>query len=196
MASDSAQRAGVLTQPSILTMTSDPDQTNIVKRGVWVATSLLCAKPPPPPDGIPALDPPMAGETTRQRLERHRASPACSGCHNLIDPMGFGLENFDAIGRFRSSDVTGPIDNVATLPDGRSFAGAVELAAALETDPAFKGCVTDRLLTYAIGRELGSDEACVVRAIAEATVSASAGMQDLLWAVITTDAFQRQEVAP
>ena len=128
---DPDQRAGLLTMPAILTMNSDSDKTNIVRRGVWVAEALLCASPPPPPEGIPAAPEPMPGETERQRLERHRSDPACASCHTLIDPLGFGLEHYDALGYWRDDDNGEAIDDLGELPDGSTFEGAVQLAQTL-----------------------------------------------------------------
>lgn len=190
---DPDERAGVLTQAAILTMSSDPTRSNVVRRGAWIADSILCAKPPPPPPGVPPLPEPVAGESERERLARHRTSPSCNSCHALIDPLGFALESYDAIGAHRT-DIDGmPVDDVGTLPDGRSFEGAIELARLLESDDLYKSCITKKLATYALGRVTRDDEQCLIGAIGRATVGPDQGFSDLLWAIVTSAAFQQRE---
>ncbi len=186
------QRAGVLTMPAILTMTSNPLEPNIVWRGVWVAETLLCASPPPPPEGIPAPPEPTLGETERERLERHRADPECAGCHSLIDPLGFGLEHYGALGHWRDDDAGEAIDAVGTLPGGETFEGAVQLAQTLSDSEMFRDCVTGKLLTYTLGRTLTSQDGCAVSAIGNANVTADTTISDLLWAVVQSDVFQTE----
>ena len=165
-------RGGLLTQASVLTLTSNPTRTSPVKRGKWVLENLLGAPPPPPPPGVPELA--ENGEqltgTMRQRLEQHRASSACSVCHNQIDPLGFGLENYDAIGRWRDHDGDGKIDASGVLPDGRSFegpAGLKQLLVAQRDD--FAKAFAEKLLTYALGRGLSrSDRVAVDEIVAKA----------------------------
>lgn len=193
IATDPLQRAGILTMPAILTMTSGPTEPNIVRRGVWLAENILCAKPPPPPDGVPPAPDPMPGETERQRLARHRANPTCSSCHNLIDPLGFAFESYDAIGAHRDLAQGVPVDNQGALPDGRTFAGVVELAGLLEQGSEFPTCATQKLMTYALGRTVESTERCLVSAMGEQTVTADSQLSDWLWAVTTSDAFQLRE---
>jgi hypothetical protein len=193
VALDPEQRAGVLTQAAILTMNSDPTRSNVVRRGAWIAESILCAKPPPPPAGVPPLPEPIAGESERERLARHRTSPSCNSCHQLIDPLGFALESFDAIGAHRA-DIDGlPVDDAGMLPDGRSFRGAIELARLLESDDLYKSCVTRKLATYALGRVMRSDEQCVLDAMGRAVVVPDQGFSELLWAIVTSAAFQQRE---
>jgi hypothetical protein len=191
---DPAERAGLLTMPAILTMTSGPEQPNIVKRGVWLAETILCAAPPPPPEGVPAQPDPQPGETERERLARHRADPSCGSCHNLIDPLGFAFEGYDAIGRTRA-DIDGePVDDLGRLPDGTPFTGVVELAGLLETRPEFRECVTERMITYALGRTLDDGEQCVTSGIGAASVTPDSHLSDLVWAIVTSDAFQLEEI--
>jgi hypothetical protein len=192
-ATDPAQRAGILSMPAVLTMTSGPTEPNIVRRGVWLAENILCAKPPPPPEGVPPAPDPIPGETERQRLARHRANPTCSSCHNLIDPLGFAFESYDAIGAFRDMAQGVPVDNQGTLPDGRSFTGIVEMVRLLEQGNEFPTCATQKLMAYALGRTIESQERCLLSAIGEQTVSASSGLSDWLWAVTTSDAFQMRQ---
>ncbi len=189
---DPDQRAGVLTMPAILTMTSSPLEPNIVWRGVWVAETLLCATPPPPPEGIPPAPEPTPGETERERLERHRADPQCASCHTLIDPLGFGLEHYGVLGQWRDDDHGEPIDDLGTLPDGSEFEGGVQLAQTLAEGEDFRECVTEKLMTYALGRTLGGADQCTVSSIGEATVTPDTSISDLLWAVVRSDAFQTE----
>jgi hypothetical protein len=150
------RRRGVLTHGSVLTLTSNPTRTSPVKRGKWVLENLLGTAPPPPPPDIPALDPagkPITG-TLRQRLEQHRADPSCASCHAPMDPIGFGLENFDAIGRWREKDGADPIDAGSAFASGATFNGAVELVDLLARTRRndFLRAVTEAALTFALGR--------------------------------------------
>ena len=157
VALDGHQRAGVLTQASVLTVSSYPTRTSQVVRGKWILENLLNTPPPPPPPDVQILDEDGAGATAsvRQRLEKHRAIPACAGCHARMDPLGFGLENYDGIGHWRTKDGNFPIDSAGALPDGSKFSGAEELRAVLMARKAqFTRAVTEKLLTYALGRGL------------------------------------------
>ena len=152
------RRGGVLTQASILTITSQPLRTNPVVRGAWILDRLLGTPPPPPPPDagvLPADDQLDDGLTLRQRLELHRADPTCAACHARIDPLGFALESYDGIGRWRDKDHLGPIDATGTLPDGREISGILGLKDALveEPDRLARG-VARAVLVYAIGRPL------------------------------------------
>lgn len=189
---DPDQRAGLLTMPAILTMTSGPEQPNIVWRGVWLAETMLCATPPPPPEGVPPAPDPQPNETERERLERHRADPACASCHTLIDPLGFSLEHYDALGRWRDADGGEPIDDVGTLPDGTTYEGAIELAQTLADNEQFQTCVAEKFMTYALGRTMRTDEGCVTTNIGLETITPDASLSDLLWAVVSSDAFQTE----
>jgi mono/diheme cytochrome c family protein len=162
---DGAQRSGIVTQGSILSISSYATRTSPVLRGKWVLDTLLGAAPPPPPDGIPALVEKDLGTAAsmRQRLEQHRADPSCAACHNAMDPIGFGLENYDAAGAWRTKDGNFDIDSSGTLPDGRSFKGAQELKAILRAkSDIFTRNFTEKLLTYALGRGLERTDRAVV----------------------------------
>ena len=151
------ERSGILTQASVLTVSSYPTRTSPVLRGKWVLENFLNDPPPPPPPGVPNLNEAAIGTTAslRQQLEQHRANPACATCHTRMDPLGFGLENYDAIGRWRTQDGKFPVDAAGTLPVGRSFHSPMELKSILRTDrDAFARCVTEKMLTYALGRGL------------------------------------------
>ncbi len=149
-------RRGVLTHASILTLTSNPTRTSPVKRGKWVLENILGTPPPPPPPNIPELDDKsrkLTG-TLRQQLEQHRANPSCASCHARMDPIGFGLENFDAIGAWRDQDGPQPIDAAGKLATGDTFASSSELTALLAQNRAddFRRCLAEKMLTYALGR--------------------------------------------
>ena len=162
-------RGGLLGHGSILTVTSHATRTSPVLRGKWVLENILGAPPPPPPDDVPALDENAPGgphRSVRERLEQHRANPVCASCHARMDPLGFALEGFDGVGRWREADGGAPLDTSATLPDGTAFDGPAELRAALaERREAFVRTVAARMLTYALGRGLEAHDRPAVRRI-------------------------------
>jgi hypothetical protein len=147
-------RRGLLTQGSILTVTSHRRRTSPVKRGKWLLDQLLCESPPPPPPGVEGLPEDMGPVTgsVRERLERHRDNPVCASCHDTIDPLGFALENFDGIGAFRTDDNGYAIDASGELPGGRTFDGPGQLGDLLARDPRVYRCMVEKLYTYALGR--------------------------------------------
>ena len=167
------RRRGLLGQGSVLTVTSYATRTSPVLRGKWVLENLLSAPPPPPPPNVPDLEdtPNTEGMAIRDRMVKHRANPACASCHARMDPYGFALENFDAIGRWRTREGDGKaIDASATLPDGTSFNGPSELRAAILRRPEeFVKTFTRKLLIYGVGRGLeASDEPIVRRIVSQA----------------------------
>src|SRR4029079_943908 len=155
---DSRRSGGILTQANTLTVTSMRDRTSPTRRGKWVSENLLCVVIPPPPPMIPQLDPPSttAPTSVRERLAQHRSKvPPCNGCHQFIDPIGFGLEHFDAVGRWRDTDSGVAIDATGNVPGSNAaFDGAVSLATAVGDDPRFLDCMIRKLMTYAVGRTL------------------------------------------
>ncbi|MDX1500177.1 MAG: DUF1592 domain-containing protein [Woeseiaceae bacterium] len=164
---------GLLARAGILAITSYPNRNSTVLRGKWVLENILASPPPPPPDDIPPLEAVEAsGEvlTLREKMEIHPASPVCAVCHNQMDPIGFGLENYGAIGQWRTTDAGKPIDSSGRLPNGIAFSGPAELQAALLADPGvFATAFTEKLLTYAIGRPVEyHDKPAVRRIVAEA----------------------------
>ncbi len=162
-------RTGVLTQGSVLTVSSYATRTSPVLRGKWVLDNLLNAPPPPPPADVPNLDEAAIGKdaSLREQLEMHRKDPICASCHRRMDPLGFGLENFDAVGAYRTFDGKFPINASGTLPDGDTFTGPVELAAILtEAKEPFARSLTSKLMTYALGRGLERYDTRTVKAIA------------------------------
>ncbi len=187
-------RIGLLTQGTILTATSGSAQTAPVKRGRWVLKNLLCSAPPPPPPDIPALEEEDDGspKTLRERLEAHRSDPSCAGCHQLLDPIGFGLENFDAVGQYRTEYEGQPIDASSAFVDGRSFETPEEMARLLSEDPALKKCVTQQLLSFALGRDFGKgrdDDRLWIGATSQAA-GEGAGLASTIRAVVMSDPFR------
>jgi hypothetical protein len=191
---DPTQRAGILTMPAVLTMNSGPTDPNIVRRGVWLAEAILCAEPPPPPAGVPPAPAPTPGETERERLARHREDPSCASCHNLIDPLGFAFDNYDALGHWRDTADGAPVDNLGQLPDGTEFNGVVALSALLAEGQQYPSCVTEKLMTYALGRTMAAEDECVVSSIGADHVTVDSKLSDLLWAVVTSDAFGSERI--
>jgi hypothetical protein len=162
-------RGGVVTHASVLTVSSYATRTSPVLRGKWILDNLLDAPPPDPPADVPNLDETAIGTSAsvRMQLEEHRKNPTCASCHRRMDPLGFGLENFDAIGAWRTMDGKLPIDSTGTLPDGRTFNGPEELRTILMTDrDTFARALTSKLLTYALGRGLERYDDKAVKLIA------------------------------
>ena len=166
------ERRGLLGHGSVLTVTSYPNRTSPVLRGKWLLENLLGAPPPAPPPDIPALAENATTRTptsVRERLEIHRQNPACAVCHERMDPLGFALEHFDAIGGWRTMDAQRPIDAVAVLPDGTRLEGASGLRSfLLSRSEQFVRTVTEKLMTYALGRDLQYFDAPVIRKIVRA----------------------------
>ena len=162
----SVKRRGILTHASILTLTSNPTRTSPVKRGKWILENILGTPPPAPPPGVPELVETQKGApnaSLREQLELHRRDPACAVCHIKMDALGFGLENYDAVGRWRDRDGRLPIDSTGKLPDGTTFRGSDELAEYLVTqDTQFGRALTRKMLTYALGRGLEYYDRCAV----------------------------------
>ncbi len=186
-------RMGVMTLDGVLTAMSHPNETSPVKRGKWVLDVILCDSPPPPPPNVEGIDPKIDPELpTRKKIEQHRADPACAGCHMLMDPLGFGLENYDPLGRWRTDYEGGDaIDASGQLPDGSTFSNGPEMASLIAGDERLAGCVTEKLLTYALGRGIEAADTCAKRAIIEsATTSSGVSLRDVIAAIIMSDAFR------
>jgi mono/diheme cytochrome c family protein len=195
-------RAGLLGKGAILMRTSYPDRTSPVLRGAWVLDKLLGTPPTPPPPGVESDLSQRAGETpatVRARLEQHRASPTCAQCHGVIDPMGLALENFDAVGQFRTTDrqaANQPIDASTVLPTGRPLNGPVELRAYLAADPAkFAQAFTEKLLMYAVNRELEYFDMPQVRAIVRGAARDQYTLSSIVRGIVRSDAFLKQGAA-
>ncbi|MDX2041941.1 MAG: DUF1592 domain-containing protein [Acidobacteriota bacterium] len=186
-------RGGILTQASVLTVSSYATRTSVVLRGKWILENILNAPPPPAPPGVPTLDESKTGSTMslRQQMEQHRTNPTCAACHARLDPLGFGLENFDAIGGWRTMDGKFPIDSSGVLPDGRSFKGVGELKTILRADrDAFAEGVTDKLLTYALGRGLERYDRPTVRQIAKRVAAKEYKFSSLVMEIVNSLPFQ------
>jgi hypothetical protein len=186
-------RVGILTQASVLTVTSYSTRTSPVLRGKWILENILNDPPPPPPANVPALrdSSTESGLTLRAQLEQHRSNPACAGCHSRMDPLGFALENFDAVGRWRSRDESVSIDSTGTLPDGLSFSGPTELAAILAGHPeAFAQCLTEKLLTFALGRELDAEDRAAAARISQSAAKTNYRFSDLILGIVDSPTFQ------
>jgi hypothetical protein len=188
-------RGGILGMPGVLATTSFPNRTSPVKRGVWVLEQVLGEHVPPPPPNTPTLEKQnpqaVANLTLRQRTELHQTNATCANCHKVLDPIGFGLENFDAIGRWREQDDTGgPIDAAGELPGGKHFTSPKELKAiiaAREGDLARN--LTEKLLAYALGRQLEGYDEIVVDHLMKTIGSDDYRMQTLIAEVITSYPF-------
>jgi hypothetical protein len=187
-----SHRGGLLGQASILTVTSYGNHTSVVKRGKWILDNMLAAPPPPPPPDVPALQASHDGRllTAREQLELHRTNPVCASCHVKMDPLGFSLENFDAIGGFRQKDVGQPIDVSAVMPDGTKFAGLSGLQQILMArKDEFTAAFTERLLTYALARGIGAHDMPAVRAISHAAAADGYRIQTIIRGIATSDPF-------
>jgi hypothetical protein len=163
-------RKGLLGQGSILMVTSYATRTAPTIRGKWLLENVLGAPPPPPPPNVPSLDEKKSADgkllSMRQQMEQHRTNPACASCHRIMDPLGFALENFDATGKWRTNDASGPIDASGTLPDGTKFNGPADLRKILVSHPEqLVHTVTEKLLTYALGRGVEYYDAPAIRKV-------------------------------
>ncbi|MCA8995696.1 MAG: DUF1592 domain-containing protein [Planctomycetaceae bacterium] len=188
-------RAGVMTHGSVLTLTSYPNRTSPVKRGQWVLENLLGDAPPEPPPVVPALEETQAANPNlsfREQLELHRADPGCASCHKLMDDIGFGLQNFDAIGRWRTEDSGHPVDASGTLPTGESFVGPNELISILaKRRDMFGRCLTEKLMTYAIGRGVEYYDKCATDVIL-GELEKDDRFSTLVWGIVNSVPFQRR----
>jgi hypothetical protein len=191
-------RLGFLMQGSLLTVTSHADRTSPVKRGQWVLQQLLCTPPPPPPPSVEGLPmEAMPSGSLRQRFEAHRNQPLCRACHEQMDPIGFGLENFDAVGVHRTMDGTFPVDSTGVMPDGTPFDGPQSLARIVQRDPRFPRCVTRQMLTYALGRGLDERDDPQVNALATDWVTRGQKLRELVESIALSPAFtQRRAETP
>ncbi len=190
-------RGGVLTMAGVLATTSNPDRTSPVKRGKWVLGELLGAEPPPPPPGIEGLEDVARRHdrqlSIREQMELHRADPSCAVCHKQMDAMGLALENFDAVGRWRDNDATGPVDATGQLPTGEKMDGAADLRQVLlARRDAFRQCLAKKMLTYALGRGLEYYDECAIRQIVERVEAEGDRMQGLITAIVESTPFQER----
>lgn len=190
------KRGGLLTQASVLTVTSNPTRTSPVKRGRWVLEQILGAPPPPPPPNVPEL--PMdekivTSASLRQRLDVHRRNPSCANCHAKMDPIGFALENFDAVGAYRTKDGNFDVDASGEFPDGSKFAGPEDLKKIiLQRKDEFARCLTEKLMIYALGRGMEYYDRPAVDRILKALTGGEYRFSVLVRAIVRSDAFRQR----
>ena len=195
LGADFDARRGLLGKGGILMATSHADRTAPSLRGKWVLENLLGSPPPPPPADVPGLETEVgnAPQTIRERLQMHRGSPACAGCHQLIDPLGFAMENFDAIGAWRELDAGRPVDAQGQLMDGTAVDGAAQLRAALMSDPrVFASTVTEKLLIYALGRGLQHYDMPVVRELLDEAHDSRYRFSDIVLGIVNSVPFRQR----
>ncbi len=196
---DDSARGGLLTSATMLILQSDPTRTNIPRRGNYIAGRILGAPPPSPPPNVPPLD--KAGDsakhlTLRERLDLHRSEPQCATCHSKIDPLGFALENFDAIGRWRDTENGSKIDASGELPGGVKFNGPSELKAALlERKAEFRETFIKNLLVYALGRGINGGDVCLQRQVTEVAQANDDRFADIVWSIVQSDTFRKRRNA-
>ncbi len=188
-------RRGLLGQGSILALTSHAERTSPVVRGKWILENLLGLEVTPPPAGVPPLKERADGEkprTMREQMAEHRANAVCASCHKTLDPIGFSLENFNAVGAWRTTDAGESIDASGELADGTKINGVVELRKALLTRPElFVTAVTDKLMIYALGRGLDARDMPQLRSLVRASARNNYRLTDLIQGVIHSTEFQR-----
>jgi hypothetical protein len=187
------ERAGILTQASMLASFARPDESSPVKRGKWVRVRLLCQNLPDPPADIPPLPPPREGTSTRERFAEHTSNVGCSGCHSMIDGIGFGLEQFDGMGRVRTIDRGVDVDTRGEMTKtgeiDQAFSGGVELAALLAKSARARDCVATQWLRYSMGREEEKDDTCSLVAAREKYRESGGDLRELVIALTQTDGF-------
>ena len=186
------QRSGVLTQASVLTVSSYPVRTSVVLRGKYVLENILGAPPPPPPPDVPRLNEDSVGvaASLRQQMEQHRTDAVCASCHSRMDVLGFGLENYDAIGRWRTVDGKFPVDASGAFPNGRTFATPAEMKALLEDNvPEFARCLAEKLLTYSLGRGIEGFDRRTVQDIVRQSAEHRYEFQSMIRAIVSSPAF-------
>lgn len=191
---EGAERGGLLRQGSILTVTSYATRTSPVIRGKWILDNILGSPPPPPPPFVPALKENAGSSknlTMRDRLSEHRANPACAGCHRLMDPLGFSLENYDAVGRWRNSEASKPVDASGGMPDGSKFTGVAGLQKALLSRPEiFVDTLSSKLLTYALGRGVEYYDAPAIRKVVRDAAKQDYRLSALVVGIVGSTPFQ------
>lgn len=194
-----AERGSILGHAGVLTLTSHASRTSPALRGKWVMGRLLCEEPPPPPAGVQGLKPEATpGASLRQQMEAHRANPGCAACHKVMDPIGFGMENFDAVGRKRTVDDTGvAIDSSGKLPDGRSFNGLAQLSSTIKQDDKLPHCMSRELFVFGLGRENSRADACMLRDITNDFKAKGHRLPELIVSLVKSPAFtQRRGESP
>jgi hypothetical protein len=192
---DAVRRSGVFTQASVLTVSSYPTRTSVVLRGKFLLETVLNDSPPPPPPDVPALNEQTVGvaKSLRQQMEAHRADPLCASCHLKMDVLGSGLENYDAIGRWRITDGRFAIDSSGVLPNGETFRGPAAMKAILRENMAeFVRCLAEKMLTYALGRGVESYDRPAVEEVVRETIAGNSRFQPLILGIVHSLPFQRR----
>jgi hypothetical protein len=193
-------RYGLLGKGAILMLTAYPNRTSPVLRGAWILERILGTPPAPPPPMVESLKENQAGEkpsTVRELMERHRVNPSCNSCHGVMDPLGFGLENFDAVGQYRTLDreAREAIDASGVLPDGTPVRGPDDLRAALVARPdQFVQAFTEKLMTYGLGRSVEYHDMPQVRAIVRGASAGNYRFSSIVMGIVTSDAFSKTKV--
>jgi hypothetical protein len=192
---EGSNRGGLLGMSAILAISSHPHRTSPVLRGKWVLDSILGTPPPPPPANVPALEEPTGAKpkTVRELLSQHRANAVCASCHSRIDPLGFALENYDALGVWRAEEAGNPVDASGELPDGTKFEGPQQLKLVLlEKKGLFIRNLTNKMLGYALGRGLNRRDACVVNGIVAQVERNNYSAQTLIQSIVLSMPFRYQ----
>lgn len=188
------KRGGLLAMAAVLATSSYPHRTSPVLRGKWILENILGEPPPPPPPNVPELEENHAADkpqSLRARLEQHRADPSCASCHDRIDPLGFGLENYDVLGRWRTDAEGGPIDSAGVLPDGTTFHNPEELKAILfERKDQFTRVLTEKMLAYALGRGLTFEDRCTVDQIVDRVKNTGYNSHTLVLEIVRSAPFR------
>jgi hypothetical protein len=190
------KRGGLVTQASVLTVTSNPTRTSPVKRGRWILEQILGNPPPPPPPNVPELPSKpedVSNASLRKRMEIHRQNPACANCHAKMDPIGFALENYDAVGAFRTKDGSFDIDPSGEFEDGAKFAGPEDLKRILiDKKEEFVRCLTEKMLTYALGRGVEYYDRPTIEKIVRSMPGHQFKMQSLIREIVLSDPFRKR----
>jgi hypothetical protein len=193
------ERSGVFTQGSVLTVSAYPTRTSVVLRGKYLLENVLNTPAPPPPPDVPALNEAAVGVATslRQQMETHRADALCASCHSKMDPLGFALENYDAIGKWRTEDGKFPVDSSGQFPNGKSFNGPAEMKSMLmDSMPEFTRCLTEKMLTYALGRGVESFDRLTVQDLVRQTAQHDYKLQSLILGIVHSAPFQQRRGEP
>ena len=195
----SSQRAGLLTQPALMAVLGKANQSDPIHRGVFVRTRMLCDVLPPPPADVDTTPPDLApGLTTRARFDMHRTQPRCAACHTLIDPIGFGFEHYDALGRYRATEEGHPVDATGSVVSGDDasgdFDGAPALASQLLHSQVFEGCVARQAFRFAQGRVETHDDTCSTSSLEQVLTASHGDLRELMVGITATQAFQYRRI--
>ena len=189
------QRSGVFTQASVLTVSSYPTRTSVVLRGKYLLDNVLNSPPPPPPPDVPKLDEAAVGvaQSLRTQMEQHRNDPLCASCHTKMDPLGFGLENYDAIGKWRTEDGKFPVDASGSFPNGKTFSGPAAMKTLLrDSMPEFTSSLAEKMLTYSLGRGVESYDRLTIRDLVQKTTADGFRLQTLILGIVKSAPFQQR----